>query len=215
MSKATLNIFITLLLVIIPARSSALHPADDRLLQEVVVLGDKYKQRCLTSRGTRMPGAVSMFTPDRVGYEVGSALSVKRPFEVQEITFDILSNTIKDVTLQIAIYRDSDHSVMLNHSILVDIPEGEKLTVMGTLTESILLEPDEYVVAITFVDCDAEVKRQWTNQKQWDSQTRYKMMKQNISFPLYLKAGSIRSTTTEAFEKSPANIGLKVKGIKL
>ena len=213
MSKTTLNIIIALLLVIIPARSSALHPTGDRQLQEVVVSGGKYKLRNLTSRGTRIPGAVSMFTPDRVGCEVGSALSVKRPIEVQAITFDIISNTIKDVTLQISIYRDSVHSDMISQPILVAIPEGEKLTVTGTPTEGLLLEPGEYVVAITFVDCDEEVKRQWAGQEQWDSQTRYKMMKQNITFPLYLKAGSVRNTATEAFEKSSANIGLRVKGI--
>ena len=197
-------------LAITTTRSSAQEATDTKPLEEVVVLGGK--QKTLSSRGTRIPGAVSMLTPDKVGYEVGSALSVKHPFEVEEIEFFIISNSIRNVKLQVAIYSDSTFTKALNHPILVNIPKGNRQTIVAKPTERILLQSGDYIVAITFVHCDEETQQQWTNSDQWDGQTRYQMMKQSIQFPLYLKAGYIRSTSTDTFEKCPANIGLKVKG---
>ena len=210
MNRVTLYTIATLLLAITTARSSAQETTNARQLHEVVVLGGK--QKTLSSKGTRILGAVSMLTPDKVGYEVGSALSVKHPFEVEEIEFFIISNRIRNVELQVAIYSDSAFTNALNHPILVDIPEGNRQRIVATPTERTLLEPGDYIVAITFAHCDEETQQQWANSDQWDGQTRYQMMKQSIQFPLYLKAGYIRSTSTDTFEKCPTNIGLKVKG---
>ena len=210
MNRVTLYTIATLLLAITTARSSAQETTNARQLQEVVVLGGK--QKTLSSRGTRILGAVSILTPDKVGYEVGAALSVKHPFEVEEIEFDIISNSIRDVTLQVAIYRDSTFTEVLSHPILVNIPKGNRQTIVAKPTERILLQSGDYIVAITFAHCDEETQQQWANSDQWDGQTRYQMMKQSIQFPLYLKAGYIRSTSTDTFEKCPTNIGLKVKG---
>ena len=211
MNRVTLYTIATLLLATTTARSSAQEATNARQLQEVVVLGGK--QKTLSSRGTRILGAVSMLTPDKVGYEVGSALSVKQPFEVEEIEFFIISNSIRDVTLQVAIYRDSTFTEVLSHPILVNIPKGNRQTIVAKPTERILLQSGDYIVAITFVHCDEETQQQWTNSDQWDGQTRYQMMKQSIQFPLYFKAGQIRSNPDDAFEKCPTNIGIMVRGI--
>ena len=212
MVRTILNI-IMLLLVITPARSSAQQPADDKQLQEVVVVGSKHKQQSLTSRGRRIPGAVSMFTPDKLGYEVGATLTIRHRFDLEEITFDIISNSVKGTTLSIQIYRDSTYTPQLSQPLLVNIPEGKRLAITAIPTEHTLLEAGDYIVAITFADCDESVKQQWTDHEQWDSQTRYKMQSQSIQFPLYLKAGHIRNAITEAFEKCTTNIGIKVKGV--
>ena len=210
MNRTTLTIIMLLFLAITTTRSSAQEATDTKPLEEVVVLGGK--QKTLSSRGTRILGAVSMLTPDKVGYEVGSVLSVKHPFEVEEIEFFIISNSIRNVKLQVAIYRDGTITEVLGHPIVVDIPEGNRQRIVATPAERTLLQPGDYIVAITFVHCDEETQQQWANSDQWDGQTRYQMMKQSIQFPLYLKAGYIRSTSTDTFEKCPANIGLKVKG---
>ena len=92
MNRTTLTIIMLLFLAITTTRSSAQEATNARQLQEVVVLGGK--QKTLSSKGTRILGAVSMLTPDKVGYEVSSALSVKQPFEVEEIEFFITSSNI-------------------------------------------------------------------------------------------------------------------------
>ena len=155
-----------------------------------------------------------MLTPDKVGYEEGSALKVKHPFEVEEIEFFIISNNIKDVTLQVTIYRDSSFTEVLSQPIFVNIPEGNRQTVVAKPTERILLQPGDYIVSIGLADCNGETQQQWANSDQWDGQTRYQMMtKQSLQFPLYFKAGQIRSNPDDAFEKCPTNIGIKVRGI--
>ena len=144
---------------------------------------------------------------------MGSALKVKHPFEVEEIEFFIISNNIKDVTLQVTIYRDSSFTEVLSQPIFVNIPEGNRQTIVAIPTERTLLESGDYIVGITFASCDEETQQQWAHHEQWDGQTRYQMMMQHsLQFPLYTKAQQIRSNPDDAFEKCPTNIGLKVRG---
>ena len=211
MEKTILAIVMLLLLATTARGSEQTHDSDEQL-QQVVVWGSKRKQKSLSSRGTRIPGAVSVFTPDKVGYEVGTALDVKHRFEVERITLDIISNSIEGATLSLQIYRDSTFAPLLSRPILIAVPQGKKQTLTAMPTERILLEPGSYSIGITFADCSEAIKQQWANSDQWDNQTRYKMMKQSIQFPLYLKTGYMKSTVSDAFEKCTASIGLKVKG---
>ena len=213
MKQTTLTIIMLLFLAITTVRSSAQETTDTKPLEEVVVTGSKQKHKTLSNRGTRILGAISTLTPDKVGYEVGSALKVKHPFEVEEIEFFIISNNIKDVTLQVTIYRDSSFTEVLSQPIFVNIPEGNRQTIVAIPTERTLLESGDYIVGITFASCDKETLLQWAHHEQWDGQTRYQMMMQHsLQFPLYTKAQQIRSNPDDAFEKCPTNIGLKVRG---
>ena len=211
MNRTTLTIIMLLFLAITTARSNVQEATDTKQLQEIVVMGGKHKT--LSNRGTRILGAIHMLTPDKVGYEEGSALKVKHPFEVEEIEFFIISNSIKDVTLQIAVYRDSTFTEALSHPIMVNIPVGNRQRIVVTPTERTLLEPGDYIIGVTFASCDAETQQQWITSDQWDGQTHYLMMTQHsLQFPLYMKAQQIRSNSDDAFEKCPTNIGLKVRG---
>lgn len=214
MNRTTLTIIMLLFLAITTTRSSAQEATDTKPLEEVVVTGSKQKHKTLSNRGTRILGAISTLTPNKVGYEVGSALKVKHPFEVEEIEFFIISNSIRDVTLQVAIYRDSTFTEVLSQPIFVNIPEGNRQKVVAKPTERILLQPGDYIVSIGLADCNGETQQQWANSDQWDGQTHFQMMtKQSLQFPLYFKAGQIRSNPDDAFEKCPTNIGIKVRGI--
>ena len=214
MNRTTLTIIMLLFLAITTTRSSAQEATDTKQLREVVVTGNKQKHKTLSNRGTRILGAISTLTPNKVGYEEGSALRVKHPFEVEEIEFFIISNSIRDVTLQVAIYRDSTFTEVLSQPIFVNIPEGNRQKVVAKPTERILLQPGDYIVSIGLADCNGETQQQWANSDQWDGQTYYQMMtKQSLQFPLYFKAGQIRSNPDDAFEKCPTNIGIKVRGI--
>ena len=213
MKQTTLTIIMLLFLAITTVRSSAQEATDTKPLEEVVVTGSKQKHKTLSNRGTRILGAISTLTPDKVGYEVGSAFKVKHPFEVEEIEFFIISNNIKDVTLQVTIYRDSSFTEVLSQPIFVNIPEGNRQTIVAIPTERTLLESGDYIVGITFASCDAETQQQWINSDQWDGQMHYLMMTQHsLQFPLYMKAQQIRSNSDDTFEKCPTNIGLKVRG---
>ena len=211
MEKAILTIVMLLLLATTARGSEQTHDSDEQL-QEVVVWGGKRKQKSLSSRGTRIPGAVSVFTPDKVGYEVGTALDVKHRFEVESITLDIVANSIEGATLCLQIYRDSTFAPLLSRPILITVPQGKRQTLAAVPTERILLEPGRYSVGITFADCSEAIKQQWAESSQWDATTRYEMQRHSLQFPLYLKEGYIRSTMYNTPEKNKANIGLRVMG---
>lgn len=215
MNRTILYVILALLLALPSTRSSAQTPTCEEQLQEVVVLG-KQKQKTLLRRGTRMPGAVALLTPDKVGHEVGSAIAVKRPTEVKEITLDIVSNSIEGSVLSIMIYRDSTFAKVLASPLLADIPQGKKQTITIVPDRQVLLEQGRYIIAVTFADCAKEAQAQWAACSQWDDKQRYEMTKQDcMQFPLYSKKSYIRSGADDTFEQRNLNIGMKVKGVAL
>lgn len=211
MNKTILST-ITLLLLATTARSSAQTPDRETQLQEVVILG-KQRPKRLLGRGARMPGAVAQFTPDQVGHEIGSALTVNDTAELREITFDIVSNSIKGAMLSIAIYRDSSYTQVLDTPIMVAIPQEKKQTISVVPDEPIRLGQGRYIIAVAFADCDKEVREQWSKSSHWDDKQRYAMIQQScLQFPLHTKESYIRNGADDTFEKRNLNIGLKVKG---
>ncbi|MBR5148594.1 MAG: hypothetical protein IKV15_05300, partial [Bacteroidaceae bacterium] len=70
MKQTTLTIIMLLFLAITTVRSSAQEATDTKPLEEVVVTGSKQKHKTLSNRGTRILGAISTLTPNKVGYEV-------------------------------------------------------------------------------------------------------------------------------------------------
>ena len=201
-----------LLLVLTAARSSAQTSTCEEQLQEVVVLG-KQKPKTLLRRGTRMPGAIVMLTPDQVGHEVGSALTLNHATELKEITLGIVSNSIAEATLSIMIYRDGTCIEVLDSPLIAHIPQGKKQAIIVTPEKPLLLEPGRYIIAVSFSDCAKATREQWTLSSQWTDKQRYEMARQCcMQFPLYSKVGYIRTDATDTFELRNLNIGLKVKG---
>lgn len=215
MNRTILYVILALLLALPSTRSSAQTPTCEEQLQEVVVLG-KQKQKTLLRRGARMPGAVALLTPDKVGHEVGSAIALKRPTEVKEITLDIVSNSIEGSVLSIMIYRDSTFAKVLASPLLADVPQGKKQTITIVPDRQVLLEQGRYIIAVTFADCAKEAQAQWAACSQWDDKQRYEMTKLDcMQFPLYSKESYIRSGADDTFEKRNLNIGMRVKGVTL
>lgn len=135
MNRTVLYVITALLLALTATRSSAQTPTCEEQLQEVVVLG-KQKPKTLLRRGTRMPGAIVMLTPDQVGHEVGSALTLNHATELKEITLGIVSNSIAEATLSIMIYRDSTCTEVLDNPLIAHIPQGKKQTITVTPEKS-------------------------------------------------------------------------------
>ena len=179
-----------------------------------MVLG-KQKPKNLLRRGTQIPGAIVMLTPDQVGHEVGSVLTLNHATELKEITLDIVSNSIAEATLSIMIYRDSIYAEVLEKPIQAHIPKGKKQAITVTPEKPLLLAQGRYIIAVSFADCAKETRVQWVLSDQWPDKQRYEMARQCcMQFPLYSKMGYMRIDATDTFEKRNLNIGLKVKGIE-
>ena len=178
-------------------------------LNSVTIYSGKKKHKKLLGKGTRFPGGVTQWTPDKVGAEVGSIINVRHPFEVEEIIFSTQSNNIDSLKLRIEIRRTEKlDSSILEKPIEIDVPKGEKQKFRIIPEKQLIIEPGEYFFAVVFADCSDEAKRRRSNNADRDSKTQ----KESILFPLYFKASYIRSGKGEELEKIPVNLGVKVRG---
>ena len=155
------------------------------------------------------------FTPAQIGQEVGSAITIDRPTEIRELSFDVLSCNIKDAVMGINIYRaDSDTTLFIGPH-LVNIEQGKKQRIFLRAVELFVLEPGEYIISVGLADCDEETKALWTNSHQWNEERRREMAKQSsLQLPFYVKESYIRRDASDTFEKRNINIGLMVKGVE-
>ena len=207
------GIFIIALILCIFTDTVAQEKCDT--LDNVTIYSGKKKHKRLLGKGTRFPGGVTQWTPDKVGAEVGSVINVKHPFEVEEILFSTQSNNIDSLKLKIDIRRTEKlDSSILEKPIEIKVPKGEKQEFCIVPEKQLIIEPGEYFVAVVFADCSDEAKRRWNNDSYYDGKQRDKILKESILFPLYFKASYIRSSKGEELEKIPVNLGLKVRGIE-
>lgn len=180
----------------------------------VQVRQGKQKEKKLFSRGTRVPGTGMQYTPAQIGQEIGTALTIARPTEIREFSFDVLSCNIKDAVMGINIYR-ADTDTKFIGPILANVEQGKKQAIGLRPVESFVLEPGEYIVSIGLVDCDEETKALWANSHQWDEEQRREMAKQStLQLPFYVKESYIRADENDTFEKRNINVGLQVKGME-
>lgn len=67
---------------------------ETQYLKELVIIAGKQKHKKMLGTGIKIPCAVASLTPDKTGYEIGSIIKTKHPFEIQEISFRVSSNSI-------------------------------------------------------------------------------------------------------------------------
>lgn len=182
------------------SRESLIVTMRPKQLQELTVYDGKRKKARLSNRGMKVAGVVTQWSTEKLGYEIGSIINVKRVFEVEELLFSTVLNNIENARLSINIYlmdeTESNFRNVMHHPIYVDIPVSEKKNEhVIAVKENIFLEPGRYYVAVKFVD----------GKKQSDK-------KDIMLFPLYLKGSYIRNSPVDIPEKIPVNLGLEIKG---
>lgn len=201
----------------VPFSEWGMHPSKrEEQPQEIAVQvrQGKQKEKKLFGRGTRVPGTGMQYTPNQIGQEIGTALTIARPTEIREFSFDVLSCNIKDAVMGINIYR-ADTDTKFIGPILANVEQGKKQTIGLRPVEFFVLEPGEYIISIGLVDCDEETKALWANSHQWDEEQRREMAKQSsLQLPFYVKESYIRADASDTFEKRNINVGLQVKGIE-
>ena len=173
-----------------------------RPLEDIVVFNGKRKKAKLVNKGMRLPGGTTTMDISFIGNEIGSVVETKHPFEISEIIFNTVANSIDKAKLSINIYSadtiENRFRNVMHHPIYTDIPEGKK-KIEHTIVpqERIILTPGVYFVAVKFVDgCRNDPE------------------KEKIAFPLYIKSGYIRRSAVEHPEKSPFNLGLQINGFE-
>lgn len=171
-----------------------------RQLRELIVYNGKRKRGKLMGKGMRIAGAVTEWNVSHIGCEVGSVISTDKVFEVREIKFKVLSNSLKGVKFSVNIYKaneeKSEFTGITAKPIYIDITTCQsKKEYTIEPEEDIYLEPGTYYVSLKLVDAE-----------------RSEPQEGQILFPLYLKSSYIRKGPVEELEKIPMNLGLQVKG---
>ena len=202
------NIILAILALLV-VQNCAVYAQETKELNELVVIAGKKKHKTLLGTGIKISGGATSFTPHKTGYEVGSIIKTKHPFEIEEIMFGVLSNSIEGAILGVEIYSiGNGFTRILPQPLSTKIPNGQKLNIGITPDRRIILEPGEYFVAIRFVDCSENSKSNCSQENQ-----SYKE-RERMLLPLYIKNSYIRYGNSAQLEKCKVNIGLKVKGIE-
>lgn len=188
-------------------------------LPEALVFSGKKKSKRLAGNGMRVAGTRTAWTPDNLGQEIGSVVETDKTFQVQEISFNVMSNGISGLKLSVNIYALNEKKMqycnVMYTPISIDVPLcSSKKVLTVSPAKQLFLVPGRYFVAVKMADCDASVKEEWGNNDKWDNKKRYSMSKQSIHFPLYLKSSYTRKGIADELEKVPVNLGLTVKGIE-
>ncbi len=188
-------------------------------LPEALVYSGKKKSKKLAGNGMRVAGARTAWTPESLGLEIGSVVETGSMFQVQEISFNVMSNGIEGMRLSISIYALDEERMqycnVMHAPIYVEVPLcSSKQKMTARPAEQLFLAPGRYFVAVRMDGCSEKAKELWSSSNSWDNKERYTMSKQALFFPLYMKESFTRKGTTCELERVPVNIGLKVKGLE-
>ena len=189
-------------------------------LQPAVFIGGDTKEKYLLRRGTKVAGnsGLLVFEPktgSTKGVELGSVAKTTKPFLVQEIQFDIRSNTIPDCVVSVNIYRiegkKEDFVNVLQKPIYVNVAESEKPQEFHIRPEeTVLLEPGSYYISFQIVDCNEKALEEYLR----TPESERDFSKMRLSTILYFKSSYTRKAALGKMEHVPVNIGMVVKGLE-
>lgn len=189
-------------------------------LPPAVFIGGDTKEKYLLRRGTKVAGnsGLLVFEPktgSTKGVELGSVAKTTKPFLVQEIQFEIRSNTIPDCVVSVNIYRiegkNEDFVNVLQKPIYVNVAESEKPQDFNIRPdETVLLEPGRYYISFQIVDCNEKALEEYLR----TPESERDFSKMRLSTILYFKSSYTRKAALGEMEHVPVNIGMVVKGLE-
>lgn len=202
------NIRITtyLLVLLLSTINNTANAQQTRCLKELIVVSGKQKQKKMFGTGIKIPCAAASLSINNVGMEIGSIIKNKHTFEIEEISFKILSNNIEGAILGIEIYNiDSLFTKALPYTIKKSIPIGRNQKIAIIPERQIILPQGEFFIAVRFINC---------NKAAYITDDNDTTNRGQILFPLYIKNSYIRKNEYSNIEECRVNLGLRIKGIE-
>lgn len=177
----------------------------DAALPQVEVLG-KTKRTILKPKAKRLPAVVLLLTPNQIGQARSADIFISRPFNLEEISFTILSNTIPGAVVSVEIYRDSSSAMPIAPPSFVTVPQAKKQEISIQLENALHLCPGTYRLLLRFVECDSVHLSE-------SLPANSSMSSPCMKFPLYLKQPRKAPSSQDAFDEQNIVIPFKLKGI--
>ena len=190
----------------------------DAELPPAVYIGGDTKEKYLLRPGTRFRIAQGGFDArDGIdkGKELGSVAKARKPFLIKDILFTITSNRIPGCVVSINIYRIEGESKefinILHKPIYADVAVSDGRQDFDIQPEeSILLEPGDYFISFSLVDCDMDAFRRY----QETPESERNPMDMQLNTNIYFKSSYFRESSLAKLEYLPINIGISVKGLE-
>ncbi len=187
-------------------------------LPPAVFIGGDTKEKYLLRPGTRFVGAQGGFNArDGIdkGKEVGSVAKARKPFLIKDILFTVTSNRVPGCVISINIYRiegePKEFINILHKPIYADVAVSDGRQDFDIQPEeSILLEPGNYFISFSLVDCDMDAVRRF----QETSESERNPTDMELYTNIYFKSSYYRESSLAGLEYIPVNIGISVKGLE-
>lgn len=177
----------------------------DAALPQVEVLG-KTKRTVLKPNAKRLPAVVLLLTPNQIGQSRSADIFIPWPFNLEEISFTILSNTIPGAVVSVEIYCDSSSAMPIAPPSFVTVPQAMKQEISIQLENALHLSPGTYRLLLRFVECDSAHLSE-------SMPANSSMSSPCMKFPLYLKQSRQTQSSQDAFDEQNIVIPFKLKGI--
>lgn len=177
----------------------------DAALPQVEVFG-KAKRTILRPKAKRLPAVVLLLTPNQIGHARSADILVPRPFDLEEISFPILSNNIPGAVMSVEIYRDTSSAMPIAPPSFITVPQAKKQEINVHLENALHLSPGTYRLLLRFVECDSVHLSE-------SLPANSSMSSPSMKFPLYLKQSRQTQSSQGTFDEQNIVIPFKLKGI--
>ena len=192
----------------------------DQELQAAVFIGGNTKEKYLLRPGTKVAGdnasiAISIWSEESMGRELGSVAHVKKPSLVKDIMLSIKSNSIPDCVASINIYRiegKKESFVNVLHKPVyfnIAVSEEPQHFVLHP-EENLMLEPGKYFIAFQIVGCNKQALQKFIARPEKDR----KYWEMTLYTVAYFKSSYMREAAMHQMKQYPVNIGVAVKGLE-
>lgn len=177
----------------------------DAALPQVEVFGTA-NRTILRPKAKRLPAVVLLLTPNQIGHARSADILVPRPFDLEEISFPILSNNIPGAVMSVEIYRDTSSAMPIAPPSFITVPQAKKQEISVHLENALHLSPGTYRLLLRFVECDSVHLSE-------SLPANPSMSSPSMKFPLYLKQSRQTQSSQGTFDEQNIVIPFKLKGI--
>ena len=179
-------------------------------LPPAVSYGGEWKEKRLLGRG--IPLSSGFISPDDIGTEMGSLVTVSRPFHLQHIRFSVPGNGIPGCVVSVSVYRIDAGNTVLESALHEPIYLG--IDMSGNLREyvaqpegMVVLEPGRYFISLMLVGYEPGILERYLSLS--DEERAGSGLKLEITTSL--KKGYFRQT---AYRDEAAEMSIRVTGRK-
>ena len=204
-------------LLLNPCHAATTLPPYHELPESKITSEVKPVRKQLIFKGSRIPAGVICFSPGNIGDEIGSIVTVKKRFRIEEFAFKVVSCIMPGCSVRLNVYhaekgdkKTGKAGELVALPIDIDIPVNEKPEKFSINTD-ILLEPGDYYISMALTGCSEEAAKAWEKARS-EKRTDDAFEMARLDFPIFLKSSFAKDCGSAELTSVMSNLGLTVSG---